>query len=43
VISEPQTTHSRREVPLHATTVAMLRKHRIVQMDEIAPAAQKNA
>ena len=39
VISEPKTTHSRREVPLHATTVAMLRKHRIAQMEERMAAA----
>jgi len=39
VISEPKTTHSRREVPLHATTVAMLRKHRIAQMEERTAAA----
>ena len=40
VISEPKTTHSRREVPLHATTVAMLRKHRIAQMEERMAAAK---
>ena len=34
MISEPKTTHSRRQVPLHATTVSMLRKHRIAQMEE---------
>jgi integrase len=39
VISEPKTTHSRREAPLHATTVAMLRKHRIAQMEERMAAA----
>ena len=39
VISEPKTTPSRREVPLHATTVAMLRKHRIAQMEERMAAA----
>jgi integrase-like protein len=39
VISEPKTTHSRREVPLHATTVAMLLKHRIAQMEERMAAA----
>ena len=39
VISEPKTTHRRREVPLHATTVAMLRKHRIAQMEERMEAA----
>jgi hypothetical protein len=39
VIREPKTTHSRREVPLHATTVAMLRKHRIAQMEDRMAAA----
>jgi hypothetical protein len=39
VISEPKTTHSRREVSLHATTVSMLRKHRIAQMEERMAAA----
>jgi integrase len=39
VISEPKTTHSRREVPLHATTVSTLRKHRIAQMEERMAAA----
>jgi hypothetical protein len=39
VISEPKTTNSRCEVPLHATTVAMLRKHRIAQMEERMAAA----
>jgi hypothetical protein len=39
VISEPKTTHSRREAPLHATTVATLRKHRIAQMAVVMAAA----
>ena len=39
VISEPKTTRRRSEVPLHATTVAMLRKHRIAQMEERMAAA----
>ena len=39
VISKPKTTHGHREVPLHATTVAMLSKHRIAQMGERMAAA----
>ena len=39
MISEPKTTHSRREVPLHATTVATSRKHRIAQMAVVMAAA----
>ena len=34
VISEPKTARSRREVPLHQSVVAMLRKHRIAQAAE---------
>ena len=34
VISEPKTARSRREVPLHQSVVAMLRKHRIAQLAE---------
>ena len=39
MISEPKTTHSRREVPPHATTVAMLRQHRNAPREERMAAA----
>ena len=34
VISEPKTDRSRREIPLHASIITMLRKHRVAQKAE---------
>lgn len=41
VISEPKTARSRREVPLHPSVIAMLRKHRTAQNTERLRAANE--